>query len=164
MKALLQRVKNASVSVEGKKISEIGPGLLVFLGVMKEDTQSVSDLLAEKICQLRIFQYTDPETKKEKHFEKSLLEAGKELLVVSQFTLCGSCTNGRRPSFDDAMPPSAALSLYEYFVSALRKKMTVSGQPLRVAEGQFQAYMDVELVNDGPVTFLIDTALVSIGL
>ena len=144
MKALIQRVKNASVSIEGKLFSAIDKGLLVFLGVQKGDTTENADKLAQKLVNLRIF-----EDENEK-MNLSLLDVEGQMLVVSQFTLCGDCKKGTRPSFDNAELPQRANELYEYFVSKVRD----SG--LKVETGKFAAMMDVALINDGPVTFMVE--------
>jgi len=145
MKAVVQRVTSASVEVAGEVVGAIGPGILVLLGVEKGDRERDADWLAEKITALRIF---EDEAGK---MNRSLLEIGGELLAVSQFTLAGNCAKGRRPSFDSAAPPDEANRLYEYFVEAVRHL----GVP--VATGVFQAMMMVSLVNDGPVTFILES-------
>jgi D-tyrosyl-tRNA(Tyr) deacylase len=145
MRALLQRVTWASVVVEGAVVGEIGAGLLILLGVAKPDTIADAEFLVEKILNLRVFQ--DAEGK----MNRSLLDTGGRLLVVSQFTLYGDCRKGRRPSFDAAAPAEQARALYESFVEIARR----SG--LRVETGVFQAHMEVALVNDGPVTFMLET-------
>jgi D-tyrosyl-tRNA(Tyr) deacylase len=145
MRACVQRVSRASVTVEGQIVGEIGRGLLVLLGVAQGDDENDARYLADKIVGLRIFE--DDQGK----MNRSLLEAGGALLVVSQFTLLGDVRNGRRPSFTDAAPPEEANRLYEVFVSAA----AALGAP--IATGRFQAHMDVELVNDGPVTLLLDS-------
>lgn len=144
MKALIQRVKKASVTIDGKLYSSINAGMLVFLGVTKEDEKENSQKLAQKLLALRIFE--DENGK----MNFSIQDKGLEFLVVSQFTLCGDCKKGTRPSFDSAAAPEKAIPLYEYFVECLR----TSG--LKVETGKFQAMMDVELINDGPVTFMLD--------
>jgi len=146
MRAILQRVTRASVEVEGAIAGEIGGGLLVLLGVAKPDTAADADFLATKIVNLRIF--ADDAGK----MNRSLLDCAGELLVVSQFTLYGDCSRGRRPGFDDAAPAEQARALYEHFVAAARR----SG--VKVETGVFQAHMAVSLVNDGPVTFLIESS------
>jgi len=145
MRALLQRVTWASVVVEGAVVGEIGAGLLILLGVAKPDTIADAEFLVEKILNLRVFQ--DAEGK----MNRSLLDTGGRLLVVSQFTLYGDCRKGRRPSLDAAAPAEQARALYESFVEIARR----SG--LRVETGVFQAHMEVALVNDGPVTFMLET-------
>jgi D-tyrosyl-tRNA(Tyr) deacylase len=138
-------VSSARVVIEGGEHSSINAGLLVLLGVGKGDTAADAATLARKIVELRIF---EDEAGK---MNRSLLETHGEILVVSQFTLLGDCRKGRRPSFDDAAPPDEARHLYETFVEAVR----TSGVP--AATGVFQAMMDVELVNQGPVTFILDS-------
>jgi D-tyrosyl-tRNA(Tyr) deacylase len=145
MRACVQRVSRASVTVEDEIVGKIGPGLLVLLGVAQGDNEKDARYLADKIVGLRIFE--DDQGK----MNRSLLEAGGGLLVVSQFTLLGDVRKGRRPSFIDAAPPEAANRLYEVFVA----EAASLGVP--VATGRFQAHMDVELVNDGPVTLLLDS-------
>ena len=145
MRAVIQRVSQARVMVEGTVLGEIGPGLLVLVGVAKPDTAADAAFLAEKILNLRVF--PDEAGK----MNRSLLDTGGALLVVSQFTLYGDC-KGRRPSFDNAAPAELARPLYEHFVEVARQ----SG--LRVATGVFQAHMEVSLVNDGPVTLLVESA------
>ena len=146
MRAVVQRVNSASVTVDGKPISEIGEGLLIFHGVAQEDTSADLDYLTNKIANLRIFE--DDEGR----MNRSLLETGGEALVVSQFTLYGDCRKGRRPSFIDAAPPDKAETLYQQLIQAL------SNLGIPVKSGIFQAMMDVKLVNDGPVTILLDSA------
>ena len=145
MRAVVQRVKSASVKVEGKLVSEIGAGVLVFLGVAHEDTATEIEYIANKVANLRIFE--DEEGK----MNRSLLEMGGAALVVSQFTLYGDCRKGRRPSFIKAARPELANALYEEFITALEQ------QNIPTQGGTFQAMMDVELVNDGPVTILLDS-------
>jgi D-aminoacyl-tRNA deacylase len=146
MRAVIQRVSQAGVKVEGSVLGEIGPGLLALLGIAKPDTAADAEFLADKILNLRVF--PDQAGK----MNRSLLDTGGALLVVSQFTLYGDCRKGRRPSFDDAAPAEQARPLYEYFIEVARR----SG--LRVETGVFQAHMDVSLVNDGPVTLLVESA------
>ena len=145
MKAVVQRVSSASVTVNGEIISAVGCGLLVLLGVADGDTEKDADFLADKIPNLRIFE--DENGK----MNISLKDIKGELLVVSQFTLMGDCAKGRRPSFVKAADPETATGLYEYFISRTR----AAGIPTRT--GQFQAMMDVALVNQGPVTLILDT-------
>lgn len=144
MKAVIQRVTSASVTVEGSIVGQIGPGIMVLLGVEKGDTEATADWLAEKITGLRIF--SDQEGK----MNRSVVDISGALLVVSQFTLAGNCNKGRRPSFDTAAPPDEGQRLYEYFVTAVKR----SG--LQVQTGIFQADMQVTLLNDGPVTFILE--------
>ena len=146
MRAVIQLVKEASVTVDDSMISEIGPGLLVLLGVHKNDTPRDARILAEKIANLRIF----PD--QGKLMNLSVLDVGGEMLVVSQFTLYGDCRKGRRPSYSEAAPPQLAEELYEMFIRETAKLN------IPVAGGKFQAMMDVKLVNQGPVTLLIDSA------
>ena len=145
MRAVVQRVTRASVTVEGREIGAIGPGLMVLLGVEKEDTEKDAAYLAEKITGLRIFE--DENDK----MNLSLLQSGGSLLLVSQFTLLGDVRHGRRPSFTQAALPDAARELYEKTAELIRS------QGVTGATGQFQAHMQVELVNDGPVTLLLDS-------
>jgi D-tyrosyl-tRNA(Tyr) deacylase len=145
MRLLIQRVTEATVTVDGRATGSIHTGLLVFLGVAKNDTSADADYLADKLLGLRVF--PDEAGK----MNRSVSEVGGALLIVSQFTLYGDCRKGRRPSFDQAAPPGLAQSLYEYFVQAAR-----SG-PVTVETGVFQATMEVTLVNRGPVTILIDS-------
>jgi len=145
MRAVLQRVSRAEVRVDGRVVGRIGRGLLVLVGIARGDTEEVGKLLAERIVNLRIF---DDE---QGRMNRSLLETGGGVLCVSQFTLYGDCRKGRRPSYDGAASPDAARSLYESFVGSLR------GLGVTVETGEFRALMDVELVNDGPVTLLLDS-------
>lgn len=147
MRILLQRVEHAEVSVGGKTVAAIGPGLCVFLGVGKEDSERDGAFLADKLLNLRIF----PD--ESGRFDRSVMDTRGEILVVSQFTLYGDCRKGRRPSLTDAAAPKEAERLYHDFVDKLR----LPGGP-RVRTGTFQAHMKVSLVNDGPVTFIIDSA------
>lgn len=144
MKALIQRVKRASVTINESIYSSIGHGLLIFLGVEKQDEKSNAEALAEKILKLRIF-----EDENEK-MNKSVKDVSGEILVVSQFTLCGDTKKGTRPSFDKAASPEIANELYEYFVKCIKQSN------LKTETGKFQAMMDVELINDGPVTFWVE--------
>ncbi|HOG15976.1 MAG TPA: D-aminoacyl-tRNA deacylase [Syntrophales bacterium] len=145
MRAVVQRVCEATVIVEKKLISRIGKGLLVFLGVERGDAEEDADYLLEKITHLRIFE--DAEQK----MNLSVSDIGGQILVVSQFTLLADCRKGRRPSFTEAEEPLRAKTLYEYFLSS------ASGRMKGVASGEFQASMKVELVNDGPVTMILDS-------
>ena len=145
MRVVLQRVTQARVAVAGDITGEIGAGLLALLGVAKNDSEADADFLVEKIVNLRIFADEDQK------MNRSLLDSGGALLVVSQFTLYGDCRKGRRPSFDLAAPAEQARSLYEYFVT----KAQETG--IRVETGVFQASMAVSLINDGPVTLWVDT-------
>jgi D-tyrosyl-tRNA(Tyr) deacylase len=145
MRAVVQRVKRAEVRVDEEVIGRIGLGLVVLLGVGKDDTEAAGERLAEKIANLRVFD--DDQGK----MNQSLLEAGGCALCVSQFTLYGDCRKGRRPSYDQAAPPERALRLYENFVESLRHL----GVPTET--GRFRAMMEVELVNTGPVTLLLDS-------
>jgi D-tyrosyl-tRNA(Tyr) deacylase len=145
MRAVVQRVTSARVQVDGQTTGEIAAGLLVLLGVAKPDTAADADYLAEKIVNLRIF--SDDAGK----MNRSLLESGGALLAVSQFTLYGDCRKGRRPSFDSAAGADQARAFYEHFVEAVR------GLGVRVETGIFQAHMEVSLVNDGPVTLILET-------
>ncbi len=144
MKALIQRVKRASVTIDDELYSQIGAGMLVLLGVEKGDTKENADKLAEKLSKLRIY-----EDENEK-MNLSILDVKGEMLVVSQFTLCGDCKKGTRPSFDKSAPPDIANELYEYFIT----QVSELGIPCKT--GKFAAMMDVELVNDGPVTFMVE--------
>ncbi len=144
MKLVIQRVKEAHVDVEGKCVGKIKLGMLIFLGVAKGDSVENVDYFVEKVAQLRIFE--DREGK----MNLSAAEAGGEFLVVSQFTLLGDCDKGRRPSFDAAAEPKTAEELYNVFVERLRAKN------FKVETGQFRAMMDVFLLNDGPVTFILE--------
>ncbi len=144
MKTVIQRVRFASVKVEGQVVGQIDQGLLVLLGVEKGDASAKADWLAEKIAGLRIF--SDEEGK----MNLSVKDIGGALLVVSQFTLAGNCAKGKRPSFDTAAPPEEGQRLYEYFVNAVKRL----GLPVQT--GIFQADMQVALVNDGPVTFILE--------
>ena len=145
MRFLIQRVTRASVRVAGHDESTIGKGVLVLIGIAAGDQIKDADYLADKLVNLRIF--PDSEGK----MNLSALDMGAELLLVSQFTLYGDCRKGRRPSFDAAAPPEAARKLYEYVVEKVKEKGLV------VRTGVFQAHMDVELINDGPVTLLLET-------
>lgn len=145
MRAVLTRVKNASVTVDGKVIGRIGPGFLILLGITHEDTEAQAVKLADKLMGLRIF-----EDENEK-MNRSLEDVGGQVLVVSQFTLYGNCKKGRRPEFLAAARPELAVPLYEKFVALCRAK------GFHVETGEFGASMEVESVNDGPVTLIVDT-------
>lgn len=146
MRAVIQRVKSASVTVEGQVISEIGKGLLVFLGVAREDTPADVDYMAGKIANLRIFEDDEGQ------MNLSVLDVGGEGLVVSQFTLYGDCRKGRRPSFIAAARPEKADPLYQAFMDEISRL----GVPIKA--GIFQAMMEVKLINDGPVTLMLDSS------
>ena len=146
MRIVAQSVLSASVIVSGNTVGSIANGLLVFLGVSRDDAEGDADYLLDKLLWLRIF--PDDERK----MNRNVQDARGSLLVVSQFTLYGDCRKGRRPSFDSAAPPDRARALYEYFLAAARKS------PVPVQSGEFQAMMEVHLVNDGPVTILIDSS------
>lgn len=145
MRAVIQRVTESVVRVDGKTVGAIGRGLMVLLGVFRGDSRREADYLADKIVNLRIFE--DPDGR----MNQSLLEIGGEMLVVSQFTLLGDCRKGRRPSFTDAAPPETANALYEYFIEISKQK------GISVQTGEFGAMMKVSLVNDGPVTLIVDS-------
>jgi D-aminoacyl-tRNA deacylase len=145
MRAVVQRVKESSVSVADEIVGKIGKGLMVLLGVAREDTPEDADYLADKIVNLRIFE--DENGK----LNRSLLETRGEMLIVSQFTLLGDCRKGRRPSFINAANPQKGEELYEYFVNAVVQK------GIRVQTGRFRAMMDVALINDGPVTLIVES-------
>ena len=145
MKAVIQKVNQASVTVDEKKVANIGRGLLVLLGINKDDTDKQRDYLIKKLLNLRIF----PEGSA--FFDKSVVDVGGEILLVSQFTLYGDCTKGNRPSFSKAMPPEQAKVAYDDFVKAIKKEYP------KVQEGVFGAHMQVELINDGPVTIDIES-------
>ena len=145
MRAVIQRVSRACVRINNEEFSSISEGILVLLGVEKEDTKSDADYILEKTINLRIFE--DDQEK----MNRSLLDINGEMMVVSQFTLLGNCTKGRRPSFVQAEEPAKASELYEYFVRESRARIK------KLATGKFQEMMDVELINNGPVTILLDS-------
>jgi D-tyrosyl-tRNA(Tyr) deacylase len=145
MRAVVQRVSQAYVTVDGEEIGRIGPGLLVLLGVQNGDAEKEASYLADKIAGLRIFEDTQGK------MNLSLLETGGSMLIVSQFTLLGDCRKGRRPSFTDAAPPAEADALYRRFCELVRQKNIL------VATGKFQADMQVTLTNSGPVTMLLES-------
>jgi len=146
LRAVVQRVTQATVVVDNKIVSQIEKGLLVFLGISKNDRESDINWMADKIVNLRIFE--DSQNK----MNSSLLDVNGEVLVVSQFTLYGDCRKGRRPSFTDSANPSKARVLYDKFLSYLKEKY-----PINVQQGEFQAHMKVNIINDGPVTLLLDS-------
>jgi D-tyrosyl-tRNA(Tyr) deacylase len=145
MRAVVQRVSRANVTIAGETAGEIGAGLVVLLGVTHDDTAEQARWLAEKIIGLRIFNDADGK------MNRDVAEVNGSILIVSQFTLYGDCRKGRRPSFIDAAPPPVAIPLYEAFINAVK----ALGVP--VASGRFGADMQVELVNDGPVTVIVDS-------
>jgi D-tyrosyl-tRNA(Tyr) deacylase len=145
MRLVIQRVEKTSVFVNNRLISSIGSGLLVFLGIEKGDTTADADRMLEKTIHLRIFEDRD------RKMNLSLMDVAGGMLVISQFTLLADCRKGRRPSFTDAEDPTAARDLYEYFIRRAAQRVAC------VAAGEFQAMMKVEIVNDGPVTLLLDS-------
>lgn len=145
MKALIQRVSSARVEVKGETIGQISKGVLIFLGVGKDDSNNDVEYLVDKIINLRIFENGD------KHMDQSIIDIKGELLIVSQFTLFGSTKKGRRPDFNDAADPELANNLYEQFIKISRDK------GIKTETGKFAAMMNVTLTNDGPVTFMIDS-------
>jgi len=145
MRAVVQRVKKSHVTVDDEIVGEIGRGLMVLFGVSGKDSRKDTDFLADKAVNLRIF---EDDTGK---MNRSLMDVGGQMLVVSQFTLYGDCRKGRRPSFVEAAPPDLANELYEYFVEQVRKK------GINVETGRFRAMMDVSLINDGPVTLILES-------
>ncbi len=146
MRALLQRVTTASVSIEGAEVARIGPGLVVFLGVAREDTEEDTRFVVDKVVNLRLF------ADEQQHFSRSALDIGAEFLIVSQFTLYADTRRGRRPDFTLAMSPEQAELAYQRAVEMFRDTK------LRVATGRFREHMVVELRNDGPVTIMVDSA------
>ena len=145
MRIVIQRVTQAGVDVSGATRASMGAGLLIFLGISRHDTRAEADYLVDKALGLRIF----PD--EAGRMNRNVADAAGSLLIVSQFTLYGDCRKGRRPSFDDAAPPEQALELYDYFIECARRG------PVPVHTGVFRASMQVHLVNDGPVTILIDS-------
>jgi D-tyrosyl-tRNA(Tyr) deacylase len=145
MRAVVQRVSEAKVVIDKEIAGQIGRGLLVLLGVTQKDTPAEAEWLAEKVVGLRIFADADDK------MNLGVTDIGAEVLIVSQFTLYGDCSKGRRPSFIDAAPPEIATPLYEKFIEA------VKAQGVRVATGRFGAMMQVELINDGPVTLIVES-------
>lgn len=148
MIAVIQRVKSSSVKVDGKVIGKIGNGINILLGVLRGDSKEDIEKLSQKIIELRIFE--DENGK----MNKSIMDVGGEILVISQFTLAGNIKKGRRPSFDSAEKPDIAKELYETFIEECSKY-------LKVESGVFGAYMDVNIQNDGPVTFIIDSKVIN---
>ena len=149
MKALIQRVSQAKATVDNEDVGRIGPGLCILLGVVKGDGEREAEILARKCCELRIFE--DDAGK----MNLSVLDTEGQILVVSQFTLAANCKKGRRPSFDNAASPKVANDLYERFCNLCRER------GVRVETGSFAAHMDVHLINDGPVTIMLDTREIS---
>lgn len=147
MKIVIQRVTRASVEVDGRNVAAIGPGLVLLAGVEKDDDDAVAGRAADKIAHLRIFAASPGA---DERMDRSVLDVGGEILLVSQFTLAGSLARGRRPGFEAAAPPPVAERIYLQLAEALR------AHGLRVATGVFRAMMRVELVNDGPVTFILE--------
>jgi len=145
MRAVLQRVSQARVRIDGETVGEIGRGLVVLLGIAPSDTPEQAEWLADKIVGLRVFEDDDGK------MNRDLIEVGGGVLIVSQFTLYGDCRKGRRPSFIEAAPPAVAIPLYAAFIDAVRAR----GVP--AATGRFGAMMQVELVNEGPVTLIVDS-------
>ena len=145
MRAVIQRVKFASASVNGQVIGSIGPGVAVFLGIHRDDGEATIDWMAEKIVNLRIFPDQDEK------MNLSLADIGAEMLIVSQFTLYGDCRKGRRPGYSEEAPPEIAEPLYNQFINQINKN------GIGTATGTFQAKMEVSLINDGPVTLLVDS-------
>ncbi len=146
MRVVLQRVRQASVTVNGEVVSTIGPGLVALTGIARADTKYDADYLADKVIHLRVF----PD--EQGRMNRSLLDTSGELLVISQFTLYGDCRKGRRPDFTAAASPEEARNLYNYFVEALRARCNI-----RITTGVFQAEMEVSLTNHGPVTLVCDS-------
>ena len=146
MKAVVQRVSRASVKIDNQIVGEIGPGLLALVGIGKDDTGADADWMVKKLLALRIF----PDDAK--NINRSVTDVAGAILVVSQFTLYGDASKGSRPSFTDAMPPADAERFYRDFMAKLR-----AAASLKIAEGRFAEMMDVELVNDGPVTIILDS-------
>jgi len=147
MKIVLQRVSKAEVRVDGEITGKIQRGFLALLGVAKDDTENDLQWIVDKVCNLRIF------PNEEGKFDRSLLDVGGAILVVSQFTLLGDCRKGRRPGFDAAAPPDRAEEIYEKAIEAFQQR------GVRTQTGRFGAMMDVDLVNDGPVTMILDSSL-----
>jgi len=150
MKAVIQRVKRASVEINNELYSNIECGILVLLGIEKGDTEEQAEYLSKKIIELRIFDDNNGK------MNLSLVDINGAILIVSQFTLAGNCTKGKRPGFDNAAKPETAIPLYEKFIEFLKDKN------IQVETGKFGAMMDISLVNDGPVTFILSTSNVNI--
>ena len=148
MRIVLQRVQSASVTIQGHQVTSIGRGLLVLVGIGRDDSQSDVDYVADKICNLRLF---DGDLGRMRH---SVIGVDGEVMLVSQFTLYGDCRRGRRPSFDQAASASVALEIYNSLVATLR------AEGVKIKTGEFQATMNVELINEGPVTLLLDSSRV----
>ncbi|MBT9174535.1 MAG: D-aminoacyl-tRNA deacylase [candidate division WS2 bacterium] len=147
MRAVVQRVKNASVIVEGKVVSVIARGILLFVSIEEGDEERDLSYIAQKVLNLRIFENDSGK------FDKSVLEVNGEILVVSQFTLSGDTRKGRRPDFTRALSPDKSIPLYEEFIRIIKSEYS----PEKIQEGVFQAHMDVQLINDGPVTILLSS-------
>ncbi len=145
MRAVVQRVSQASVSIRGETVGSIGPGLVVLLGIHNEDTEQEIKWMTDKIVHLRIF---EDESGK---MNRSLVDIGKEMLIVSQFTLYGDCRKGRRPGYSSAAPPEKAEPMYRKFIELVKK------HKIKTATGQFQEMMEVSITNSGPVTLLLDS-------
>lgn len=145
MKAIVQRVKESKVLINGEAIGEIGKGIVIFLGIGRNDTQADARHLAEKILNLRIFD------DKNQKMNLSLLDIKGEMMIVSEFTLYGDCSKGRRPDFIEAASPGYARELYDLFVESMKKSN------LKIVTGEFRAYMNVEIHNDGPATFILES-------
>ncbi len=145
MRAVVQRVSQASVSIRGETVGSIGPGLVVLLGIHNEDTEQEIKWMTDKIVHLRIF---EDESGK---MNRSLVDIGKEMLIVSQFTLLGDCRKGRRPGYSSAAPPEKAEPMYRKFIELVKK------HKIKTATGQFQEMMEVSITNSGPVTLLLDS-------
>ncbi|PIR03656.1 MAG: D-tyrosyl-tRNA(Tyr) deacylase [Candidatus Magasanikbacteria bacterium CG11_big_fil_rev_8_21_14_0_20_39_34] len=148
MKIVLQKVKRSSVEVKGKIVGEISDGYLLLLAIHKDDSQKDADILVEKILKLRLF--SSPMSKS--FMEQNIVEYGGGILVVSQFTLYGDCTKGTRPSFSDSAPAQQAEELYEYFLKKIREECD-----LHLEHGEFGAHMEVELINNGPITLVLES-------
>ena len=146
MKIVLQKVKNANVKINDKTVGQIAHGFLLLLAIGKGDTKEKADYLVEKICKLRLFS----DAGRNSFMEKNILEVDGEVLVVSQFTLYGDCKKGTRPSFTESEEPEKAKEMYEYFVEQMKKQIE------RVETGKFAEHMEVSLVNDGPITLILE--------